>query len=79
MLAHPHLFPKGRFGYKYEREKEVSPSKYFNQRLLNYTQKFASDSDYISYANVVFQNISLTNQIDVAMRKCLPFLLMRAC
>ena len=31
MLAHRHLFPKGRFGYKYEREKEISPSKYFNQ------------------------------------------------
>ena len=69
MFAHPHLFPKGRYGYKYEREKEISPSKYFNQRLLNYTQKFASDSDYISYANVVFQNISLTNQINVVMRK----------
>ena len=69
MLAHLHLFPKGRFGYKYEREKDISPSKYFNQRLLNYTQKFASDSDCIFYANFVLQNISLTNQINVAMRK----------
>ena len=46
-LAHPHLFPKGKFGYKVERNVSLSPVKCFNQRLLNYTQKFASDSDYI--------------------------------
>lgn len=43
-LAHPHLFPTGKFGYKVPREIALSPSNYFNQRLLNYTQKFASDS-----------------------------------
>ena len=45
--AHPHLFPTGEFGYKVEREIQISPSKYLNQRLLNYCQKSASDSDYI--------------------------------
>ncbi|XP_066925712.1 uncharacterized protein [Clytia hemisphaerica] len=69
MLAHPHLFPKGKFGYKVERDVKLSPSKYFNQRLLNYTQKFASDPDYIFFANFVTQQVSLTNQINVAMRK----------
>ncbi|XP_066928764.1 uncharacterized protein [Clytia hemisphaerica] len=69
MLAHPHLFPKGQFGYKVERDVKLSPSKYFNQRLLNYTQKFASDPDYIFFANSVIQQVSLTNQINVAMRK----------
>ncbi|XP_066915086.1 uncharacterized protein [Clytia hemisphaerica] len=69
MLAHPHLFPKGRFGYRVERNVKLSPSKYFNQRLLNYTQKFASDSDYIFFANFVTQQVSLTNQINIAMKK----------
>ena len=50
-LAHPHLFPSGKFGYKAKREMPISPSRYFNQRLLNYSQKFASDSDYISFAH----------------------------
>jgi len=43
MLAHPFLFPTGRFGYTHVRDVKLSPCKYFNQRLLNYTQKFASD------------------------------------
>ena len=50
-LAHPHFFPTGKFGYKAEREIKISPSKYFNKRLLNYSQKFASDSDYIFIAH----------------------------
>ena len=37
-LTHPHLFPTGKFGYKAERELQIIPSKYFNQRLLNYSQ-----------------------------------------
>ena len=36
-LAHPHLFPTGKYGYQIEREIPSSPSKYLNQRLLHYT------------------------------------------
>ena len=36
-LAFPHLFPRGRFGYKVDRQIKLSPAKYFNQRFLNYT------------------------------------------
>ena len=46
-LSHPHLFPTGKFGFQTKRKVQLSPSKYFNQRLLNYAQKFSSDSDYI--------------------------------
>ena len=48
---------------------QLSPSKYFNQRLLNYTQKFSSDSDYIFFAQSVIQKLNLSNQINIAMRK----------
>ena len=68
-LGHPHLFPTGKFGYKVQRNVPLSPVKYFNQRLLNYTQKFASDSDYIFFAHSVMQRIYLNNQINIAMRK----------
>ena len=47
----------------------VSPVKYFNQRLLNYTQKFASDTDYIFFANYVAQQVNLRNKINIAMKK----------
>jgi len=68
-LAHPHLFPTGQFGYKVDREIPLTPTKYFNQRLLNYTQKFASDSDYIFFANSVTQQLHLSSQINIAMKK----------
>ena len=68
-LAHPHLFPTGNFGYKIERNVKLSPFKYFNQRLLNYKQKFASDADYIFFALSVMQQLNLNSQINIAMKK----------
>ena len=68
-LSHPHLFPLGKFGFQTKRKVQLSPSKYFNQRLLNNTQKFSSDSDYIFFAQSVIQKLNLSNQINTAMRK----------
>ena len=50
-LSHPHLFPTGKFGYKVQRDIKLSPSKYCNQRLLNYSQKLSSNADYIFFAH----------------------------
>ena len=58
-LAHPNLFPTGRFGYKAERNVHLSSARYFNQRLLNFTQRFVSDSDYIFFAHTVTQHLNL--------------------
>ena len=68
-LAFPYLFPEGKFGYKSIKELKLSPVKYFNQRLLNYTQIFASDSDYIFYALPVTQELKLNSEINIALRK----------
>lgn len=68
-LAHPYLFPTGKFGFKAEREVKLSPSKYFNQRLLNYTQQFSSDSDYIFFAHRVLQELNLRSKINIALKK----------
>ena len=68
-LAHPSLLPTGKFGYSTDREIKLSPVKYFNQRLLNYTQMFASDSDYIFYAHSVLQQLNLQSRINIAMKK----------
>ena len=48
---------------------QLSPSKYINQSLLNYTQKFSSDSDYIFFAQSVIEKLNLGNQTNTAMRK----------
>ena len=37
LLAHPYLFSIGKFSYIYQRGISLSPSKYFKQRLLNYS------------------------------------------
>ena len=68
-LAHPHLFPYGKFGYHAVREVSLSAAKYFNQRLLNYSQKFASDSDYIFFSHQVLQQLKLKSNINIAMKK----------
>ena len=68
-LAHPHLFPTGKFGYKVDRKVPLSPIKYFNQRLLNYKQKFSSDPDYIFFAHSVTQQLNLNSRVNIAMQK----------
>ena len=65
----PCLFPKGKFDYKVKRKIKLSPVKYFNQRLLNYTQIFASDPDYIVFVLSVTQQLKLQSQINIAMKK----------
>ena len=50
---HLHLFPYGKFGFQIKPQIPFSPTKRFNQRLLNYTHKFSSDSDYIFFAHKV--------------------------
>ena len=67
--AFPYLLPKGKFGYKVLRSVQLSPVKYFNQRLLNYTQRFSSNGDYIFFAHYVMQQINLFNQINIATSK----------
>ena len=59
--SHPHLFPTGKIGFQTKREVQLSPSKYFNQQLLNYTQKSSSDSDYNFFAQSVMQKFNLSN------------------
>ena len=66
-LAFPYLFPK--CGYKVERKIKLSPVKYFNQRLLNFTQMFASDPDYVFFALSVTQQMKLQSQINIALKK----------
>ena len=68
-MAHPHLFPTGKFGYKVNRKFHLTPSKYFNKRLLHYSQQFVSDTVYIFFAHVVMLKIQLNDQLNIAMKK----------
>ena len=68
-LSHPNLFPTRKFGFQTKRKVYLTLTKCFNQRLLNYTQKFSPDSDYIFFAHSVMQKLNPSNQINIAVRK----------
>ena len=69
VLSFSYLFPTGKSGYNVQRINKLSPIKYFNQRLLNYTQLFVSESDYIFYALSVTQQLKINSQINIALKK----------
>lgn len=67
-MTHPFLFPAGKFGYHIEGEVKLTPSKYFNQRLISYEKAFVSESKYIFiFAHSVYQKMNMTGHI--AMQK----------
>ena len=68
-LAFPFLFPTGKFGYKVSRPVHLTPTKYFNQRRLHFSQRFSTNADYIFFAHYVLQQTNLFNQINIATKK----------
>ena len=68
-LSHPDLFSTRKFGFRTKRKVDLTSKKCLNQRLLNYTQKRSSHSDYIFFAQLVIQKLNRNSQINIAMRK----------
>ena len=50
-VAFPKTYFKEKCGYTFPREHYSTPTKYFNQHLLNYFPKFASKGGYIFFRN----------------------------
>ena len=69
VLVFPYLFPERKFSYKPTRVLKLSPVKCFNQRLLNYSQMLASDSDYIFYGLSVTQQLKINSEINTGHTK----------
>ena len=67
-LSHPHFFPTVKFGLQIKRKLQLSPSKYFNQRLRNFTENSSFDSDHIFFVQSVIKKLNLSNHINIAMR-----------
>ena len=68
-LAFPVLFPRGCFGYQVERDIQLSPTKYFNARLLNYTGRFAGNPEYLFFAQYITEQKKVQNSINIAPKK----------
>ena len=70
--AFAYLLHKGKFGYNFPRDIPITPAGYFNQRLLNFNQYFASDADYIFFARSMYEKHYLRSSINFAMHKIKP-------
>ena len=70
--AFSYLPRKGKFGYIAPRDIPISPTRYFNQRLLDFNQYFASDADYIFFARSVYDQHHFCSSINFAMHKIKP-------
>ncbi len=68
-LAFPILFPKGRFGYMEERKIKLTPVKYFHARLLHYSGRFATNSEYLFFALFVIEQKKVSDSINIALKK----------
>ena len=68
-LAFPVLFPKGRFGYKMDRKKKLTPVRYFNARLLHYSGRFAMNPEYLFFAQFIIEQKKVSNNINIALKK----------
>ena len=68
-LAFPILFPKGRFGHKEERTVKLSPTKYFNARLLLYSGRFAMNPEYLFFAQFIIEQNKISDSINIALTK----------
>ena len=68
-LAFPVLFPKGKFGYTTDRDVKLSPVKYFNARLLHYSGRFATNPEYLFFAQFIIEQKKISDSINIALKK----------
>ena len=69
-LSFPVPFPKGRFGYTVERDIKLSPIKYFNARLLHYSGKFATNPEYLFFAQFIMEQKKISDSIkNIGLKK----------
>ena len=65
----PVIFPKGRFRYMVERAVCLSPTRYFNARLSNYSNRFAMNADYLFFAQFIKEQEKESDSINIAVTK----------
>lgn len=68
-MAFPTLLPDGHNGLFEDREIKLSPSKYFNARLMSADSRFSLNKEYIFFAQYVTKINRITSNISLALRK----------
>lgn len=70
-LAFPVLFPKGRYGFSAEQDIKLSLVKYFNARLLHYSGRYATNPEYLFFAQFIIEQKKVSDSINIALKKVL--------
>ena len=66
-MTFPTLFPSGKFGF--QRDVRLSPTKYFNARLLNYTGRFATNLECLVFAQYITEQKKVQDSISIVLKK----------
>ena len=64
--AFPRHHPTGKYGLNHDREFKLSPSQYFNQRLMNVDERFSKDPFYLFMAASYVERHGLERQINIS-------------
>ena len=59
----------GRFGFTAQRDKKLTPVKYFNARLLHNSGRFATNPEYLFFAQFIIEQKKVSDNISIAMKK----------
>ena len=63
-LANPDKYPDGKFALAAERETDITPRRYFNQRLLDCDGRFAKSPEYLLSAQYATESKQVTSDIN---------------
>ena len=69
LMAFPTLLLDGHFGLFEQREIKLTPSKYFNARLFSTDNRFATNKEYLFFAQYVTELNYISSNISLALRK----------
>ena len=69
ITAFPNLFPTGIGCFKSLHQVNLTPSKYFNQRILNGDGRFARDLDYLFSAQYAVEKKQVFDQVSIVLRQ----------
>lgn len=68
-FSFPQLLPSGKYGFSMPRVKKLSLKKYFQTRILCHDTRFASNVEYIFYAQYRCEVKEIQDCLSVALRK----------
>ena len=66
-MAFTKLFPKEKFKFDAERTVSLTPKKYFNARLLNRTEEYAKNVEYLFFAQYITEHKQIMVNISILL------------